>query len=1493
MNPKEQATQQSLGLLSRIQDSLQRYYTDPTKAGEVTLPKLPEESFYKQPARLANFIVENTVGSFLNLPRNLQLGSTQVGTGLAGAILNKGDYGKDLLAGGGRLVKAGVDIASILPGGAFAKTGVALKAPTLTKGILAAGKEGALYGGGYGLAEGLTMASEQPKEQRLNTILGSTGTGAVLGGALGITVPLVGAGLKKTYGYFFPENLTQVTKSLDEKLAPVLREANDIRNKPVETPKLEIPQVLESPKKLREALPNLKRDITEANVQFKQIGQKIVKNVEEFAVTQGTKLESVAPKTKSVTENILTNIALNNKVGAEDIANNLSIEEFGKVRKYLLSIRDKGNVTDKSKAEIGDFVKTIEARYTPKPAQAQYDAITKEVYNRPIEDLNNFAASVSDIIKKTNNLIYENTLDPVNRPRAIQEAIFAQFPQIKQTGTIEDFLGATALRLQLEGNPLYKDLLSAKSYILTAAGQTVESAKRDLVQTQINQANEALNILRGKKDTALNNQINKSSQEITDEITNQIGTFIDSGASQKEVMKYVNQVMKKNFGENWDKTVKPLLLKELPADTVARRIENLTKRIPKDAVQKKEQDVIDNMVRNLFNIAKDEIKAPISPTNPDSVFKTLSEALKNKGKYKQVWEKAKLRVMETFKNDEEAYAILQDYFARNVPDVFRESQAQRVYRTLLKEDGSRFTDLVKQHFTSQTEKREDLILKLQAKLGISQSEAADLSSKIYQYFNTNLESARRAAIDRIITPIVKNQTQKKEAIDKIIEYSNLGIFDNLEYANIVAGKLRLPNLSEENSLFIAKTMDRFQRGEIDKEAALKEIALDLSKSNKIDPLRNEGDFNTLLNSYFYNNIFSSFQTWERNFLGGLNNAFIVRPLTVLGEGIAGKMMKSIGKDLPEGINSLPKGELGQYYKQLFGNLGNASNRFFEVIKDPNYIARTDNPTVRYYFDKGRENQLPKILTTIGRFMEAMDQFNTTLITTAEENLMRNRGYTPEEASQKAFAVSQELLGRGTFGKGYKKGDIISQKIKEQGWIDYFFDTIGNKGYELRGSGRFSNFATTAIFPVIRIAINLQKLKTKLFFPAQLFNVLLKDPANRKLQDYGYLVASGFTMAYAIDKMTKGEIEFEAPRDDKAKKLFYDSGKKPYSVKIGNSYVPFQYLEVFGAPFLAMGAIKAAFQDNPDALNQSVIDKTSTAIQKFVGAYLVSPTYLSTLANILDAYRGINGKTWDQALAYPATGLIPFSGLLRDLNDIIDPIRRQKKSGWDEFKLFYGPLRQGLEPFRDTNLQPVKLNTSELYAPYGIGTANPQRETQYEKRIQEIQQTKFRQEQLKPEKERTDKAKIELEMALRAKDNKYALQIVREQKLTPEEVSSVTNKIKEEEAKAKLTPEELGLYNLSNNQLSQLAKSNPELTPMISKVQSYKKDFVPSSQGIFETLKNMNKEPTPGRIKKARGKKLRAKKISKKVGKTFSFKKKVGVSKPPKITKLKAIKSPKV
>ena len=200
MDTKQQAIAQSLNNFEKIQSGLnpgrQASFFDNYWNKGFQLGRFQEkEDFFKPVAQFANWAAENIVEAPLSSPATLYQG---------GVDISQGKY----YSGSGKILKGALDFASIIPiGRAATVTSTAVKG--LGKGlggtVLKEAGIGGAFGAAYGLSEGLIQAETARPEDRLNIIAKSTGTGGGLGAALGGAIPLAGAGLGKTYRYFFPE----------------------------------------------------------------------------------------------------------------------------------------------------------------------------------------------------------------------------------------------------------------------------------------------------------------------------------------------------------------------------------------------------------------------------------------------------------------------------------------------------------------------------------------------------------------------------------------------------------------------------------------------------------------------------------------------------------------------------------------------------------------------------------------------------------------------------------------------------------------------------------------------------------------------------------------------------------------------------------------------------------------------------------------------------------------------------------------------------------------------------------------------------------------------------------------------------------------------------------------------------------------------------------------------------------------------------------------
>jgi hypothetical protein len=909
-----------------------------------------------------------------------------------------------------------------------------------------------------------------------------------------------------------------------------------------------------------------------------------------------------------------------------------------------------------------------------------------------------------------------------------------------------------------------------------------------------------------------------------------------------------------------------------PYEIVAEKaINSIRKPTTGNRLDTSEQKMYASLVKQLSIILSDTKKETLGAgIKPGVDYGNFVFMLKNQKEYAGQWNKAKQKVIEEIGNDPLAVQQLENFFQRNVPEVFTERQAQKIAFDQMRKNGYRFNEIVRMSGITRASKREDIIASLMLDLkGLTAEEAAPIADAVMKFVKDKTELSRKEILQRYLDRLNLAPAQKKTAEQRLLELHNLGIFDDANVANQLFSIKDLPSISPDDVQFINETLMLAQLPKgaeraIDIRTAYRLIGERLAQSNKFK-LNNWRDITTAFDAYYYNNIFSSIQTQERNILGGLVNAFVVKPSIVLGEAIASVFLK-------DPVGGARFSDVADYYKSAFGSVlsGKAWNNFKNVWS-PEYYQRLENESIDAFYREARKKGLPPIMTQVGKFMEASDQFVSTIIESGTSTVLQKRGISAEEAAQQGFLEAQKFLGKSNFGK---------EGWREVGVVDAFFDRIGNFGTAVKGRNDAWNFVMTPLVPVLRLAVNFQKLKSKLFLPTQLLNMMTKK--SRNMEDYAYLSISTALFGLAIDKYLKNEVAFEPPKDEAGRRLFFDSGRKPYSVKVGENWIPLQYLELFGAPFLFMGAVNAVYREDPNALTNSEVDKLGVLMQKFVKSYLVSPTYLNNVANAIEAVNGVNGKDWGNAVAYPVTGLIPFVGLYRDILDVLDPVRRKKSSSWDEFNALYLPLRQQMETYKTTELQDVPLSTTEIYAPYGIGVANAKYDSEYIRTIQTKQFGRQYIKDIEEDKKGIESAKEQLFVAINTQDYAKAREIIIVNKLTPEQVSAVTQKFNEKDITKNFNPQQLALYNMSATDLELLGQRKPELQGQINKTLEIKNNFESGKKSLYDELKNINKPTKPKKPKKLRAKK--AKKV-----KTKKFK----IQKPKPLKKLKAIKTPKV
>lgn len=421
----------------------------------------------------------------------------------------------------------------------------------------------------------------------------------------------------------------------------------------------------------------------------------------------------------------------------------------------------------------------------------------------------------------------------------------------------------------------------------------------------------------------------------------------------------------------------------------------------------------------------------------------------------------------------------------------------------------------------------------------------------------------------------------------------------------------------------------------------------------------------VLDEYRYNNMLSNPLTHLRNLYSNLIQTYFTRPATLASRG---KIKQAAQYELGA-IKALPDA-LSAFRKSLKGGA-----RFGKMdINNPQLLK-------------------PRVLgkwNTISDLMEASDQFFSTLIKQGE----LARGASKEEAEKAAqyYLFRQDL------------------HPKEQGYLLNKIDDITKATYQLRrvGLGWF--------IPFVRTPMNVAKQWIE-YAPTGIATVA--GAAQKKEQLSKAMLGSLFTLMGAELAM-QGRTTWAVPTDPVAKRLFYDSGRKPYSVKIGNKWVPAMYFGPFALALLLPAAVKYYTQESRTALTDDQITKLTKIMMSGLG-FWSQQTFVSGLGSFVNLVEGKQDYSIPKELAYTAGQLKPMSGLLRYITTLLDPVYRKARGFRQQFIADVPFLSKTITPYMTSLGEPAKRNITNYIAPYAMGISRGSLEQPYQQRMEKLRQ----------------------------------------------------------------------------------------------------------------------------------------------------------------------------
>lgn len=174
---------------------------------------------------------------------------------------------------------------------------------------------------------------------------------------------------------------------------------------------------------------------------------------------------------------------------------------------------------------------------------------------------------------------------------------------------------------------------------------------------------------------------------------------------------------------------------------------------------------------------------------------------------------------------------------------------------------------------------------------------------------------------------------------------------------------------------------------------------------------------------------------------------------------------------------------------------------------------------------------------------------------------------------------------------------------------------------------------------------------------------------------GKIAAGSALAAASVGMAVEGLITGGGPVDPNVRRVMEDSGWKAYSLKVGDTYVPYRkYL----GPLGPLVSASADIYEVGHLLHDEGLTKAAAAIGFGFSEVVADETWMAGLSNFIDAARhwDTKGERYLRSLAF---SFVPFSSLLRQTSRLVDPYQREARTVLDTVRANTPFLSESLPP----------------------------------------------------------------------------------------------------------------------------------------------------------------------------------------------------------------------
>jgi len=490
----------------------------------------------------------------------------------------------------------------------------------------------------------------------------------------------------------------------------------------------------------------------------------------------------------------------------------------------------------------------------------------------------------------------------------------------------------------------------------------------------------------------------------------------------------------------------------------------------------------------------------------------------------------------------------------------------------------------------------------------------------------------------------------------------------------------------------------------------------------------------VLGEFRYINLLSSPLTHIKNAFTNMVQVGGLSPTTRLVSGAVDAVASALtGKEREHFIREVPA-----YVRGAMNSIGEATQNAGKVLRGEMFVER---PDVTYLSTAGAA---PRgfLGSTVGKALSQYNELARPVLNALEASdiFFRTIAYKGE---LEALAKKATLQGKDLADPAVRA--IMEKEAMDKAKYTIFRQALDPTG-KLTGQGKFLQEVdklTSTIYkarndhimvklfvPFVQTPVNILKQGVE-YSPIGLATAVgAKDPIEQVSK--ALLGTSVLAGAWYLASTT--DSTWDIPQGKKQSSAFFASGRKPYSIKIGDTWLEYSQLGPLAYPIAMAAAHKHYMQQNPS----SISDKQTVKIAKTlasVAQFFSDQSYVQGIGDLLkiaeDPYRGIS-----ESLSNIPRQMIPMTSLLGFVARIVDPIYRDPETPVDDILIALPFASTTVEPHTEPGGQPSVRPYSEDTLKFLLNAVSPLRlspadtgrleelwqSDQFKRRIEEINQS---------------------------------------------------------------------------------------------------------------------------------------------------------------------------